>query len=479
MLELKSIVPNLVKVANDPIKIKAFKAANEAMAELFTAGIIGNQCVRKQLITTPMVQSLSKTCFSILLPMFLLTSIMKTVQANGGRLTANTIKIPIIVVVHSLLLNFVSRYCLLPLFNMYEHSDEGRSTVLCCTFGNSGVIPLIFAEVLFRHNAEVLQKAYSFVSLYLVGWSPFFWSFGRFSLLGGDSSAKNSKRSSSLERGNNENMMSMTLKLIASMKSLFPPPVVGVVTGLIVASIPFLRELFMGGSSATLNGEINKPMLGMIYNCFQNLGRAANPLALLVLTSSLALDNSNSRSTRAYSSAVKEDGMNTKAFITSSSSFGRNGISGSSSFGSTMKEQLGTNTTAFITSSSSSSSLQGRGGNSHGGASLIQRLSCVSIARFIISPLLMMIMLQKTIGPLNNNCSTTAIVSDNAMMWFILMLQSCMPPAQGAVLMLQVAEKTHEASTLAKFLFSMYTIAMLPIVLISTILLEKCQLTQV
>ena len=70
MLDLKSIVPNLAKVAKDPIKIKAFKAANEAMAELCTAGFIGNTCVRQKFLTASMVQSLSKTCFTILLPMF-------------------------------------------------------------------------------------------------------------------------------------------------------------------------------------------------------------------------------------------------------------------------------------------------------------------------------------------------------------------------------------------------------------------------
>ena len=435
MFGLKSAIPKVVKIANDPIKVKAFKAANEAMAELFTAGIIGDTCVRQQFLTAPMVQSLSKTCFTILLPMFLFTSIMRTVQANGGRLTKNTMMIPFIAIFHCIIVNFIMRYFLLPLVNMDSKSDEGRSTLVCCTFGNSGVIPLIFAEALFRHNVDVLQKAYSFVSLYLVGWSPFFWSFGRFSLLGSVHSNQAQKSKFDLWKVHEDrSMMTIIYDQVTFLKSLFPPPVIGVLTGLLIASIPLLRNLFMGEN--TVNGE-NKPILGVVFNSLQNLGRAANPLALLVLTSSLA--------------------------------FGR------------MKEDQNEGSSNVKTNSNTTSS-------SHSTMTLVKRLSCVSIARFIISPLLMMIILRNTIGSLDDFASIRAsgshddgiiAVSENSMIWFILMLQSCMPPAQNSVLMLQVAEKTREASTMAKFLFSIYSLAMIPIVLISTTLLEKCQLTQV
>ena len=474
MLDLKSIVPNLAKVAKDPIKIKAFKAANEAMAELFTAGFIGNTCVRQKFLTASMVQSLSKTCFTILLPMFLFTSIMKTIQGNGGRLTSSTIMIPIIAITHCFIVNLIARYCLLPLFDMDDTSDEGRSTLVCCTFGNSGVIPLIFAEALFRHNSYVLQKAYSFVSLYLVGWSPLFWSFGRTCLLGRDddnnNNNSNERKDTKEEDGDiglpKVSMMTMMYEQMKYMKSLFPPPVIGVLTGLFISSIPILRNLFMMDPSIN-DSNNNKPILGVIYNCFQNLGRAANPLALLVLTSSLALGSSSRTST------------NTEKVKRAQIPFAP---SGPKVIDHGYKKSF---VTTFLSSSSSLSLSDGAGGDDDSHVPLLHRLSCVSIARFLISPTLMMMLLSKTIGPLSNSnnissssSGSSSTISDHSMIWFILMLQSCMPPAQNSVLMLQVAEKTKEATTLAKFLFSIYTLAMIPIILISTILLEQCGLTQ-
>ncbi len=379
---------------------------------------------------------------------------MKTVQSNGGKLTPTTISIPFIAVGHCLCLHFVTKYVFLPLFQMDYTSDEGRSTIVSCTFGNSGefilyiislcyiyvfiviltiyifprhpticfikgVIPLIFAEALFRHDAFILQKAYSFVSLYLLGWSPLFWSLGRSSLIG----RSNSNSGVGVENFDDIDidapplLLTTLINQIKSMKMLLPPPVMGIFVGLVASSISFLRRLFME----------QKAPLSAVYNCLNNLGRAANPLALLVLTASLALGTVKS--------------------ATTSSSGASSGIS----------------TTASIASPSDENS---------NGASLLQRLSCVSVVRFIVSPLLMAIILNYVFGSISHDNK------DLAMIWFIMIMESTMPPAQNSVLMLQVAEKTQEASKLAKFLFSMYITSMLPIVIIATFLLEKCGLTQ-
>ena len=62
---------------------------------------------------------------------------------------------------------------------------------------------------------------------------------------------------------------------------------------------------------------------------------------------------------------------------------------------------------------------------------------------------------------------------ESPMVWFVMMLQGCMPPAQNLVLMLQVAEKQTQASQMAKFLFSIYATAMIPVVMILTWSLDK------
>ena len=189
---------------------------------------------------------------------------------------------------------------------------------------------------------------------------------------------------------------------------MFPPPVIGVVLGLITALTP-LRNLFV----ATDN---TKAPLAVVYNSFQNLGRAANPLALLVLTASLAL--------------------------------GR--------------------TSGNVDDESSSASFQ----VDETPNELVRRWACVSVARYILSPLFMLSLLKLAAKFGRIGSSKT-----DPMLWFVLLLQSCMPSAQNSVLMLQVADKGEEASAMAKFLFSVYFTAMLPVVLIVTVALQKLGLT--
>ena len=168
MLVIKSILSEVTRPYLSTQTQQAFKAANQAMAELFTAGCIGSLTVQQGYLNPTIVQSLSKTCFSILLPLFLGTSIMSTVKRYGLDRTSMTM--PVVAIVHCLALFFASKFVLLPLFGMESDTVEGRATNVCCAFGNSGVVPLIFVEALFRtREGDFLQKASSQVSMYLLG----------------------------------------------------------------------------------------------------------------------------------------------------------------------------------------------------------------------------------------------------------------------------------------------------------------------
>lgn len=367
------------------------------MAELGVAGCIGAACVKKEYVTAEMIRALSKTTFSILLPMFLGTGIIKTVSTYG--LSRSSLGVPMIAVLHAFSLYMISKNFLLPLFGMDDPDrDEDRATAVSCAWGNSGVVPLIFAEALFRTQPELLAQSYAQVSLFLVGWSPFFWSFGRQVLIKEDESSDATTTVGLAKR-------------LAGLKRLFPPPVIGVMTGLAVAVSP-LRPLILSSALSE-----NTAPLGVVYNSFQNLGRAANPLALLVLTSSLALGASAKQPEAAVSPA----------------------------------------------------------GNTSGGTATprnpLKRWACVSTARFVMSPLLML-------GLLRGMAKVGMIqaASLDPMLWFVLLLQSSMPPAQNSVLMLQVADKGDEASRMARFLFSLYATAMLPVVIIVTFALRALKL---
>jgi predicted permease len=384
----------------------AFGAAGKAMAELGVAGCIGATCVQRGLLTADMVRTLSKTTFAILLPMFLGTSIVKTVATYG--LTRSSLGVPLLAVTHAFLLFLLSKQVLVPMFGMDSATDEGKSATVSCAWGNAGVVPLIFAEALFRHQPELLAQCYAQVSLFLVGWSPFFWSFARSVLIGNDDNDGNTQTSTTAsEAGDTHTSMIASRLGGLHLKRLFPPPVVGVMTGLVLAISP-LRPLIVS------TGSERAAPLGVIYNSFQNLGRAANPLALLVLTSSLAIGANGSSNKEGVTVDVDDSVQHLHPF---------------------------------------------------------SRWACVSTSRFIVSPMLMLALLKgmSKIGMIGKSKA-------DPMLWFVLLLESCMPPAQNTVLMLQVADKGAEASRMAKFLFSSYATAMLPVVVIVTMALRALEL---
>ena len=61
-----------------------------------------------------------------------------------------------------------------------ESSRESKQLMACVTFGNSGPLPLVFTDALFRLSPDksLITKSVSYISLYLLGWSPIFWILG-------------------------------------------------------------------------------------------------------------------------------------------------------------------------------------------------------------------------------------------------------------------------------------------------------------
>ncbi|KAL3936119.1 MAG: hypothetical protein SGBAC_008501, partial [Bacillariaceae sp.] len=238
-------------------------AAGKAMAELGVAACIGAGCVRQELLTRPMVSALSKTTFGILLPMFLGCSILRTVARYG--LSKSSLAGPLLGILQPFLLYHLANGIILPLFGIDRDTDDGRCTAVCSAWGNSSVVPLIFVESLFRHQPENLAKSYANISLFLVGWSPFFWSYGRTALLGKEAANVNTRNE---DDASDTNPLSL---LIQKLKPLFPPPVIGTTIGLLLALWTPIRNLFMerGGPLQT------------IFNAFSTFGRAASPMSLL------------------------------------------------------------------------------------------------------------------------------------------------------------------------------------------------------
>lgn len=365
----------------------AFSAAARSMGELGVASLIGAGCVQQGHLEPATISALSKVTFSILLPMFLGTSIIRTIATYG--ISKSSFVVPLLGIMQPFILLQIARL-LLPIFGIDTDSEDGRCLGVCSAWGNTSVVPLIFVESLFRSaKTDALAKAYAQISLFLLGWSPFFWSFGRSALLGDEIESTDG--------------VDTKESFFGQLKSLASPPVVGVLVGMLVAVTPLCKLFFPDISSSG-----RTPLLSPAYNTVVNLGRAASPTSLLVMTSSLAIG--------AGIGQVKHS-----------------------------KRESKTSDVGFF----------------------VQWLF-VSLSRFVLSPLVMLGLLR-----LAEKYDMVESSSANPMLWFVMLLQSAMPPAQNLVLMLNVADKAEKAGQMAKFLFAIYTTSMLPIIAILTMALSR------
>lgn len=51
---------------------------------------------------------------------------------------------------------------------------------VCSTFANSGPMPLLFVDALFRSHPDpsLRGRAVAYISFWLLAWSPLFWTYG-------------------------------------------------------------------------------------------------------------------------------------------------------------------------------------------------------------------------------------------------------------------------------------------------------------
>mmetsp|Transcript_12232 Transcript_12232/g.13168 ORF Transcript_12232/g.13168 Transcript_12232/m.13168 type:complete len:289 (-) Transcript_12232:23-889(-) len=147
-----------------------------------------------------------------------------------------------------------------------SNDDESSKQLLACTtFANSGPLPLVFTDGLFRSHpdASLLPKSVAYVSLYLLGWSPLFWIVGPAILA--DNTAN---KDGTVDKNKARNDL---------LKRIFSPPVVGSLLGMVVGFVPFLRKFIIHS-----NGLLNP-----IFEAMRTLGTAYLPAVLLVLSGSL------------------------------------------------------------------------------------------------------------------------------------------------------------------------------------------------
>ena len=252
---------------------------------------VGIASIHNGLLTAATIKALSQATLTILLPMFLGTSIIKTITSYG--LTKSSLVVPALATAQSFLLYVFTTRIVYPLCLSSDEraSDDARGTAVCASFGNGGVLPLIFCDSLFRHRQnDYLALGTGYVSMFLVGWSPFFWAFGRSILLGStnDSDSKSDNITSREQQHDaavttTTSTPNQTNRIRFLAKKMLPPPVMGVLIGMVVATVPLLRNLLVGAGADGKTPTSSTASLRVIFDTAQNFGKAhcAAPLEWL------------------------------------------------------------------------------------------------------------------------------------------------------------------------------------------------------
>ena len=219
-----------------------FGASVGAVKQLFITIALGAATVLSGAIEPASISALSKIVYNLFLPSFLFCSVIKTVTTYG--VSPQLLLMPLFATLQISVGLLVSRFVVLPLLRINPKSDRGRELTLCTSFHNPGVLPLLFFDALFRApypDAAVMPQLAAFVSFYLMGYTPLFWSVGKGIITGGGGGGGGS---SSSEKEN----LSAVKRVVGAAKAVFgafsPPPVRGALFGLFVAVTP-LKSLLL------------------------------------------------------------------------------------------------------------------------------------------------------------------------------------------------------------------------------------------
>ncbi|GAB5372272.1 hypothetical protein AAMO2058_001650800 [Amorphochlora amoebiformis] len=211
-----------------------------------------------------------------MLPALLCTSVAKTVAECPLR---TLFPIPLLALAQIMVGIFISRIVLRTV-RLSTNCEAGRETTVLSAFHNSGNLPLSLVSALFWNDPVKLERATAIIAVFLLGWSPVFWSLGKSMLTGPtetDIAAAN--KSQELPKDFKFFLKRASRTVINVVKS---PPIAGCLTGCVIGSVPFLGRLFLKSA------EEESPPLGIIFNALKNTAKGYMPLSVLVLAGTMA-----------------------------------------------------------------------------------------------------------------------------------------------------------------------------------------------
>ncbi|CAM9529384.1 unnamed protein product [Chrysoparadoxa australica] len=384
----------------------------KAMLELMVGYGVGMYSAKKGVLSPTNVAALSQIVYNIFLPSMLMVSIAKTAASNP---MSTLLPIPL-ACWGQISAGFLAARLVNKALRIKPDSDAGREVSVNSGFGNSGILPILFATSLFRTHPDptVLPRAIAYISFFLMAWSPTFWTLG-YGLLTRKSETTASLpeekaastdadadrvavpseavRSSIETRESKETrdtLMSHLVKCASSpaVMRVISPPVLGSISGFIIGTCRPLQWLLMEPSAP----------FGFAWHAFGVLAAAYTPSGVLVLAGSLA-----------------------------------NGPKGN----------LLSRETGF-------------------------KLMAVALSRWLLLPALTALGLWGGLA--------AGLLPNDPVLHFVLMMCSVMPPAQNSVIILQVAGMREAAGRMAQTLCLAYSIGIIPVVVWLSVIMTALKL---
>jgi predicted permease len=364
------------------------RAAIKAITKLISTCGIGVWAGKAGLLDQNALSVLSRLIFNLFQPCLLFVNVASTLAAlssgsASGAGGAALYMLPIAAAVQILVGFTVGKIMTTLVYGQNGADSENAKQLLACTsFANSGPLPLVFTDALFRGHANpaLLQNSVAYISMYLLGWSPVFWIVAPGILSEEKADAKKPKWS---ERSQ------------VLMKRVFSPPVLGSMVGMLVGSVPFLRNIVVNPTG----------LLNPLFEAMRTIGTAYLPTVLMVLAGSLGA----SASAGSKEEATPQDETRVRKLIRQAKA-------------------------------SQPFALQ---------------VLCIYAARFLLMPSLAFgaVGLSSHYFP-----SVNALFKKDPLLLLVLLLEACMPSAQNTTVILQLQQKKDAAGRLARVLMVLYVL---------------------
>lgn len=270
----------------------AGRTAITAIARVVGVCGIGVSGAKAGLLTDNSLAVLSQLTFSMFQPCLLFTNVATTVaNARSNQLGGYLYILPLAAIFQISVGYLVGKGVSSVVYRGQQDGDAAKQLLVCTTFSNSGPLPLVLIDSLFRNHGgkTLVADGTACVSMYLLCFSPLFWIIAP-AVLAEVGQRHQTPFSESAQKKPSDRRRALLNRVLS-------PPVIGSLSGLCVGCTAPLRDALVSPQG----------LLNPMFEAARTVGSAFIPAALLVLAGSLVAGDSPASSESAQQPLKQND----------------------------------------------------------------------------------------------------------------------------------------------------------------------------